>query len=101
MVMVNDHAILRGLSLNGSRIPVVSTPPLLVARTEKNFVAGLLKDLGAGSTALSDPGVATRNSNSVKVLYQPVHHVFNLAVLQVNCDSFGGPRPDPAKIDSM
>ncbi len=101
MVMVNDHAVLRGLSLNGSRIPVVSTPPLLVARTEKNFVAGLLKDLGAGSTALSDPGVATRNSNSVTVLYQPVHYVFNLAVLQVNCDSFGGPRLDPAKIDSM
>lgn len=99
--MVGDHAVVRGLVLNGSRSPVVSTSPMIVARTDKQFIPGLLKDLATSPGALINSLAQTHDSQGVLKLFQPVHRVFQIAVLQIDCDSFGAPRLDPAKIDSM
>lgn len=99
--MVEEHAVLRGMVMNGSRVPVSVTAPVIAWRTEKDFVRGLLRDLEAKAPSLSDTDVPTRDPDHCLKLYQPVHQVFQLAVVQADCDSFGGPRLDPAKIDSM
>lgn len=99
--MVNDHSIMRGLVMNGVRSPVATTPPVIVARTDKQFVPGLLKDLATSQATLSSSLAQSYDTNGVLKLYQPVHRVFQLAVLQVDCASFGAPRLDPAKIDGV
>jgi hypothetical protein len=100
MVMVDDHSVVRGLALNGHRLPVATTAPMIVARTDKEFIAGVLRDLQEAPDSLSDPRGVTFEGGHLK-LYQPVHQVFHLAIVQIDCDSFGGPRLDPKKIDSM
>ncbi|PYU42065.1 MAG: hypothetical protein DMG54_17400 [Acidobacteria bacterium] len=99
--MVTEHAIVRGLVLDGNRSPVAMTQPVIIARTDKQFIPGLLQDLSNSPATLSSSLAQTRDSSGVLKLFQPVHRVFQIAVLQMDCDSFGAPRLDPTKIDSL
>jgi hypothetical protein len=82
----------------------VSAPPLLVRRTDQDFVAGLLADLASderrpGLQAAVPPVTRKGNRDRYRLL-QPVQRVFYLAVLEAFCDRPGQPALDPASIDS-
>lgn len=95
--MVSHPIALRGLSLNGSGAAVT-----LLERTEQEFVAATLDDLARNPRdgAIADHSPTTRNADNSLKLFQPVHRTFNLALLEVFCQTPGSPRLDPAKIDS-
>lgn len=101
--MVAHHpVIIRGLG-QPSKVPdSVLHPPLVVSRTEENFIASVLDDLAheEGIKALEGANVLGSDTGSVEKLYQPVHRTFNVAILQVACDTYGQPRLDPASIIS-
>ena len=44
--------------------------------------------------------LTTRDDNHVLKLYQPVHQILHVALVQAFCDTFGYPRLDAPKIDS-
>ena len=96
-----DHVIqLKGSyplpgTLNGS-----SRPNILQFK-EQNFIESLRSGLktGPGRDALQDKLVDTQN-NHVLRLYQPVHRLFNVLLLDVYCSQYGEPRLDPKKIHS-
>lgn len=95
--MVEHPVLVRGAGSTG-RVQ----GPLLLRRTEEDFVPALLEDLGDGD------GLATVMRGRVTpapgaprlVLHQPVHRVFHVVLLEVVCDSVGYPRLDPASIES-
>jgi len=99
--MVTEHTVVRGLVLNGNRSPVAKTQPVILARTDKQFIPGLLKDLSDSPATLNSSLAQTRDSSGILKLFQPVHRVFQIAILQIDCDSFGAPRLDPTRIDSL
>lgn len=95
------HPVLvRGPGSPGER----RVPPLLLKRTEAEFIPGLLADLKAVKPAremgLPESGSTLDYEGGRRRLFQPVHHVFNLAVLEVVCDRPGYPRIDPRRFVS-
>jgi hypothetical protein len=82
--------------------PVVMSDPLLLERTDEDFLTHVLDELSAtGLPANGDARVAsTRDSQHVLKLQQPVHRTFYVAVFDVACDTYGRPRLDPERIDS-
>lgn len=76
-------------------------PLTLVQRSDEDFIAGLLSDLGSeeGRARLraSMPAPA---ADGVAELYQPVHRAFHLVLAEVFCLTPGTPRFDPARIES-
>jgi hypothetical protein len=81
-----------------------SAAPLLVRRTDHDFVDGLLADLASDERrpGLHDaqPPVTRKDKRDRYRLLQPVQRVFHLAVLEAFCDRPGQPPLDPARIDS-
>lgn len=76
--------------------------PTLLERREEDFLDALLADLQS-----ADPAAAlavTRPSpppgRSDLRLFQPVHRVFHLALLEAHCRTFGEPRLHPRHIES-
>lgn len=103
--MVAHPVILRGLTFDaGSGRPQPSTGsrPVLVERTDEDFLSALLEELR------SEPGrrrlaSTVRNAGEPAPglkLFQPVHRTFELVLVEALCDTFGEPRLDPAKIES-
>jgi hypothetical protein len=93
-----DQVILRGLTLAN----VISPGPAIVKRIDQDFIQSLLNQLAA-SDGLSKVAASRVNPalpGTVSRLYQPVHRVFNIALLEVACDQFGQPRLDPERIES-
>ena len=92
--------LLRGPGSPGER----RVPPLILKRTEADFIPGLLADLKAMKPArdlgLPDSGSALDYEGGRRRLFQPVHRVFNLAVLEIACDRPGYPRLDPRRFVS-
>ena len=89
---------LRGLTLaDGS-----SSGPLIIKRTEQEFIDALLNQLASrdGVAQLAKNRVHTAIKGQPVRLYQPVHRVFNIAMLEIVCDRFGQPRLDPQQIES-
>jgi hypothetical protein len=80
--------------------PILIQPPLIVQRTDANFVQGLFEDLKttAGRRALRD--AAERFRAKGLRLYQPIHRIQNILLIDVACDGYGYPRLDPDKIES-
>lgn len=70
--------------------------PAIVARTDEDFIAALLAELERDGIA----AVVGGEPAGVRTLLQPVHRVFNIALVEAHCDVFGEPRLDPAKIES-
>jgi hypothetical protein len=88
---------MRGASFAGAM-----SAPVILRRTDREFLNATLNGLktSEGRTQLAQTVVATRDSSGVLKLSQPVHQVFHVALAELYCDTFGGPRLDPAKIDS-
>jgi hypothetical protein len=82
----------------------VTAPPLIVRRTDQDFVEGLLEDLASdqrrAALQAAVPPVARKAGRDRYRLLQPVQRVFHLAVLEAFCDRPGQPPLDPAGIDS-
>jgi hypothetical protein len=95
--MVDHLTRMRGASFAGA-----ISAPVMLRRTDREFLPAILNGLKTsdGRARLAQSVVATRDSNGVLKLSQPVHQVFHVAVVELFCDTFGGPRLDPAKIDS-
>jgi hypothetical protein len=95
--MVDHLTLVRGASFAG-----VMSAPVILRRTDREFLNAILNGLKTadGRARLAQNVVATRDSSGVLKLYQPVHQIFHVALAEIYCDTFGGPRLDPAKIDS-
>jgi hypothetical protein len=75
--------------------------PTIIERRDEDFIAALLAEM-AGETpeAIATdqrPGSATDGKLR---LFQPIHRVFNLALLEAHCTNFGTPRLDGRQIAS-
>ncbi|WP_437755040.1 hypothetical protein [Sorangium sp. So ce1389] len=72
----------------------------LVERTDEDFVAGVLHDLGSeeGRRALLARGLPHRDG--VAELFQPVHRTFYVAMMKALCAAPGAPRVEPRRIES-
>lgn len=76
--------------------------PALLERKDEDFVAALLEELNGSDLASlpRDYRPANRGPDGLLRLYQPVHRVFNLVLLEAHCTGFGNPRLDPRRIES-
>jgi hypothetical protein len=90
------------VALAGAWSVAADSAPALLQRTDEDFIDALLEELQ--SDAFAD---LTRTHRPTLVgedgllrLYQPVHRVFNLALLEAHCTGFGQPRLDARQIDS-
>ena len=96
---------MRGLGFDvrtGDPLPAEGGRPVLVERTDDDFVVAFLAELATaeGRKAIA---TATRSAGepiSALSLLQPVHRSFYLAVFEVVGEVFGEPRLDPKEIDS-
>jgi hypothetical protein len=79
--------------------------PLIVKRTDQDFVAGLLADLADDEQRKRLHGATPprlRHARGIEALrlLQPVQRVFHLALLEAWCDEPGQPRLERSKIES-
>ena len=74
--------------------------PTLLSMVDQDFVARLLQDLGSeeGHGRLQTCIASKRTPEGLLRLFQPVHRIFNLAVVEAYCPRPGEPRLDPAHI---
>ena len=94
--MVTHPVILRGLGATAR-----TAGPLLVKRTDDDFMSAVLRDASDPSlAALLATRVGDHDDAGTLRLFQPVHRIFHLALFEVVCDLPGTPRLDPDKIDS-
>ena len=99
MVAVHDHDIvLRGASLPGGD----NTAPVLLQRLDQEFIPAVLAGLQspAGRETLAASRAADHDTDGRLRLYQPVHRVFHVVLLEAYCDRPGQPRLDPRRIHS-
>jgi hypothetical protein len=95
--MVAHPTLLRGAGATGR-----AAGPVILKRVDDDVVAALLDELsdhGGLNTVLGTRALPSQSGGAL-TLYQPVHRVFQLALLEVVCDRVGQPRLDPAKIES-
>ncbi len=92
----HDHDV----ALAGAWSVTADSSPALIERTDEDFIAALLEDLQSADFArlTADHRPAQTGDDGLLRLYQPVHRVFNLALLEAHCTGFGSPRLDPRKI---
>jgi hypothetical protein len=95
--MVDHDTRLTGPAFAGSLIG-----PAILRRTDREFIPAILNGLRTsdGRAALAQTKASTRDENNVLKLFQPVHQIQHVAVVQAFCDTFGWPRLDANKIDS-
>ena len=97
---VRQEILLRGRGAGGMR-------PTLIARSQdEDLIGNLLRDLsgnwpegGGWPQAVEALRVKSGKDGNGR-LYQPIHRMFNLVLLEACCASFGEPRLDPNKIES-
>ncbi|MET1254237.1 hypothetical protein [Aliikangiella maris] len=95
--MVNHPIKLKGSYLNQSSGDL--TQPNIFAFQEQNFVESLLANLSSasGQEKLLQKQVSATSDDMMR-LYQPVHRIFNLILLDACCLQYGEPRLAPEKI---
>ena len=88
--------------LRGAGATTRTAGPLIIKRTDDNFVDALLNDLADhdGLAGVLSTRVVPDQTSGALTLFQPVHRVFQIALLEVACDRVGQPRLDPARIES-
>jgi hypothetical protein len=92
--MVAHATYLRGLGGDGAA-------PLLLKRSDEDFVDGVLRELrDPALAALLATRANDRDNRRTLRLFQPVHRVYHLALFEAACAMPGAPRLDPDKIDS-
>lgn len=74
--------------------------PMLLQRSDEDFIAGLLADLGqaTGRAALPAQRAQARSAQGLLKLFQPLQRQFHLALLSCWCEQPGQPRVDRARI---
>ena len=90
------------VDLKGAWSLTTDQPPVILERQEEDFIGTLLEDLHGdtfGALATNFRPKQTGPDGLLR-LFQPVHRVFNLALLEAHCTSFGLPRLDARQIDS-
>ncbi|HYO68534.1 MAG TPA: hypothetical protein VEU33_20875 [Archangium sp.] len=106
MVGAVHPVIFRGLHFDaGSGRPIAAKHqrPVLVERTDEDFLEAFLEELSsdAGRKLLAGSVLnAGEPAKELLKLNQPVHRSFHLVVFEAACDTFGEPRLDPARIES-
>lgn len=100
--MVAVHTADHPVELRGAWSTDTPGKPLLIRRTESDFVSALLADLKSSEaeSRLAGLRVPIESGRQYLRLFQPVHRVFNLALMDVHCDTLGQPRLNPLKIES-
>jgi len=104
--MVGEHPVqVRGLTFDrssGLPAPAAGGAVVLAERQDDDFVRAVLGELGSGEgrKALAKTLVSEGPATKGLKLLQPVHGVFNLAMVEAHCETFGDPRLDPRDIDS-
>ncbi len=75
--------------------------PVIVERTDQDFLGAVLKQLGDQPTGLqTDVMPKAGRPDKPWKLYQPMHRTFYIVLVEVVCDTFMHVRLDPKKIDS-
>lgn len=76
--------------------------PLILDRDDPDFVGAVLHELGseAGRAKLAATRAQARDAQQRLKLYQPVQRRFHLALIEAWCETAGGPRIDPARVDA-
>ena len=74
--------------------------PLIVQRTEQDFLAATIADAENDALTPITPSVNPDTRMSELRVFQPVHRTFNVALVELSCDEYGVPPLDPKKIDS-
>jgi hypothetical protein len=104
--MVGHPVKLRGLTFQAdSGAPLASDGGalVLIERQDDEFIKALLGELSSAEgrklLAKTVVSAAATVPGGMKLL-QPVHGVFNLALMEAHCDVFGEPRLDSSEIDS-
>jgi len=97
--------VMHAIELNGAFPGTANTDrarPTVLELGEQSFLPSLFKRLqtAAGRAALRGQQAATRRDDGTLRLFQPVHRLFNVALLDVSCAELGSPRLDPGKIVS-
>lgn len=92
-----DPVLFRGLGDNDAL-----GAPLILARKEDDFVAGLLAQLKSEQPIehVRATVATARDRNGVLRLLQPVHRTFHVVAMEVACGIPGEPRLEGAKIES-
>jgi hypothetical protein len=104
--MVGDHPIvLRGLTFDGGSgqpRPATEGRPVLLERTDEDFVSAFLEELSSdsGRALLKGSVLNAGEQDPALKLLQPVHRSFHLALFEAVCEVPGEPRVDPARIES-
>jgi hypothetical protein len=93
-----DHPVL----VRGGGIGTKGTAPSILARSDQEFIPGILDELKSegGRTALAGHLASHRDRAGMLRLFQPVHRVFHVVLIDVACDVFGQPRLDASRIES-
>lgn len=88
--------------LRGARFLGGGGAPSLLKRRDQEFIPSLLREVRseAGRTDARRTVAVDRDPRSSALrLWQPVHRVFHLAVLELLCDEPGSPRANPRRIE--
>jgi hypothetical protein len=93
--MVTHPVVLRGAGESG-------IAPVILHRTDQDVIGSLLAELGDGGglASVRATQAKTRARDGVLRLFQPVHRVFHIVLIDAACDTVGQPRLDPARIES-
>ncbi|MBE7384887.1 MAG: hypothetical protein F6J95_026170 [Leptolyngbya sp. SIO1E4] len=102
--MVSHSIHLRGPRDFPANPSALRDSPLLLQRTDPNFVATVWDELKRGREAIAPTIADTLTADGNLKLFQPIHRTFHVAVLEAVCDPYGTPeiqpRLDPKQIDS-
>jgi hypothetical protein len=90
------------VKLRGADFASLDGPPVILARTEQDFLPVLLQALrGDGRAEAVRQGLPkSRDRDGLVKLFQPVHRSFNVALVEAACDTYGQPRIDPVRLES-
>ncbi len=90
------------VELAGAWSVAADSAPSIIERRDEDFIAAFLEELNGDNFAnlTRDYRPTNTGDDGLLRLFQPVHRVFNLAVLEAHCTNFGTPRLDSRQIDS-
>lgn len=92
--MVSHPVALRGLE-------GPTSAPLIVQRTDEDFIEGMLRDARSPAlAALLASRAADKDKTGTLRLMQPIHRAYHLLLVEAVCAIPGEPRLDPDKIES-
>jgi len=79
-----------------------ASPPLILERTDQEFIPAILDELARenGIESMHGSAARSRDKQGVLTLLQPVHRTFHVALVEAACDVIGRPRLDPERIES-